>query len=272
MKLCQVIFSTNRPEYLERTLKSQSLFLNTQGFEVTRILIDDMPLRRNNAKIRALASMYGYETVWLHEKNMGIGATWEEFWAYVRQQDFDYIWQQEDDVVIVEPIEVSELQNILLNHLDLSQLVMKRQKWYKYEKESEPLPDDYIWRDKYRCEFNAGHYFFTPIASMYPARWARVDYKGFYRERYPNDHEFHTANINEALIGKCLLEKWGLHSMHVKGSNGQNLIRHIGEYTIGKKVLPGEPCYSEWADLDPEKKYFSGTNIPYKPNESISSR
>lgn len=263
MKICQVIFSTNRPEYLERTLKSQQQFLVTTGLEVTRILIDDMPLRRDNTNIRALASMYGYDMVWLHDRNIGIGATWEGFWAFARNQDWDYIWHQEDDVKILEPVFVMELISMFHSRMDLSQLVLKRQKWYAHESNPEPLPDDYLFHD-FRGEFNAGHYFFTPIASLYPISRARIDYKAWYRERYPADAEYQVANVNEAIIGKCLLEGHGLRSMHVKSGTGSNLISHIGEYTIGKKVLPGEPGYADWADLDPEKKYWSGTNRPYK--------
>ena len=52
----------------------------------------------------------------------------------------------------------------------------------------------------------------------------------------------------------------GLKSGHLKNSNGQNLINHIGEYFTGKRVLPDEPHYYEqFARYDPAKKYNSKT-------------
>jgi hypothetical protein len=36
-----------------------------------------------------------------------------------------------------------------------------------------------------------------------------------------------------------------------------NLINHIGEYFVGKRVLSNEPGYDQFARYDPLKKYNS---------------
>lgn len=260
-KICQIIFSTNRPEYLTRTLESQKN-LDLSGCAVDRILIDDMPLGRDDKSFLSLVNSYGYNEVYLHAKNLSIGATWQEFWDLIKTRDYDYVFHQEDDVEIIHPFKMLDLIEMLGIAPKVSQLVLKRQKWYPHETESEPFSNDFI-HGRLRGEFNGGAYFFSSIASLYSMDRVRFDYKAWYRYAYPNDAIFHSANVNEALIGKAMLEGLDLKSMHVKSEIGLNLISHIGEYTIGKKVLPSEPGYAAFSDLNPEIKYWSGTNIPY---------
>jgi hypothetical protein len=103
----------------------------------------------------------------------------------------------------------------------------------------------------------------------------RFDYKAWYAQAYPNDPVFQQTNINEAIIGKALIEGFGLSAMHLKGRNGQHLIEHIGDYTYGKKVLPHEPGYEGFARYDPNVKYVSRTGQLYEdkeePNEISSA-
>jgi hypothetical protein len=115
----------------------------------------------------------------------------------------------------------------------------------------------------FRGEFNDGKVFFTPIASLYPIDRVQFNYHGFYVEHYAHEPIFQNANINEALIGKALLESYGMLSMHLKSREGRNLIEHIGKYTIGQKLLPHEPGFDAWKHLDPTIKYVSGTCNPY---------
>ena len=98
-KICQVIFSTNRLDYLIPTLKSQAN-LNFYGCEVHKIFIDDYPKTRNDLLITELVKLYGYDEIILHEKNEGLSVTWSQFWDLIKDRDYDYIWHQEDDVEI----------------------------------------------------------------------------------------------------------------------------------------------------------------------------
>lgn len=259
--LCQVIFSTNRPEYLARTLASQQL-LNADGCSVDRILFDDYPKDRDDALIHTLAEDAGYHEVFLHDRNMSIGATWEECWALLRKRYYDYIWHQEDDVEILEPVSIPTLVAMLESTPVASQLVLKRQPWYEHETPSESLDADLCF-DNMRGEFGPAQVYFTPIASLYPASRAQFDYRAWYKRHYPQDEIWQTTNVNEAMIGKALLEGFGLRSMHVKNAAGKNLVQHIGKYTQGRKLLPNEPGWPAFAHLDPEQKYWSGSSRTY---------
>jgi hypothetical protein len=70
-KICQVIFSTNRLEYLTKTLHSQSL-LNFDGCKVDKIFIDDYPKDRDDNLITSLVSSFGYKEIYLHADNLGL--------------------------------------------------------------------------------------------------------------------------------------------------------------------------------------------------------
>jgi len=257
MKLAQVLFSTNRPEYLSRTLESQK-FLDFTGCTVTKFFFDDFPLGRDDSQITSLATDHGYTNVRLHEKNEGIGLTWREFWNLIRDDNYSYIWSQEDDVIILEPVIIKELIDFLNAVPAASQCVLKRQNWYPHEVPAAPLPTDIVM-GQFRGEFSAAAYYFTPIASLYPMRHVRFDYWKWYSEKYPNEPIWKTTNCNEAFVGKSLLEGFGLQSLHVKNRDGKNLIEHIGDYTQGRRLLIGEPGYPTFAKYDPEKRYDSRT-------------
>jgi hypothetical protein len=263
MKICQVVFSTNRIPYLTRTLESQSKFLDFTGHSVTKMFFDDFPKGRDDTEITALAKSHGYDEIYLHTENKSIGATWRECWDLIRDRDYDYVFHSEDDVTILEPVIVADLIDFLESVPKASQCVLKRQNWYPHEKPSEPLPDDLI-HGQFRGEFSVPRsYFFTPICSLYSMKHVRFDYVNWYREKYPNEPIFQGANPNEAIIGKSLLEGFGLQSLHVKNAAGGNLIEHIGEYTIGKRLLSHEPGYATFAHLDPDTKYDSKSGKPF---------
>jgi hypothetical protein len=260
-RICLSVFSTNRLEYLTKTLEAQKYF-DFSGCEVDRILIDDMPLHRDDELLRSLAECHGYNEVYLHQENLGIGTTWQQLWDLIRDRNYDYVLQQEDDVRVLERVSVADMIEAFERAPRVSQVVLKRQPWYAHEHSSQALFDDFICRS-FRGEFSAAKYFFTPITSLYSMDRVRFDYKDWYARAYPDEPIFQYANINEAIIGKAMIEGLGLSSMHLKGSRGQNLIEHIGVYTIGKKLLPHEPGFEAFADLDPTVKYISGTNRPY---------
>ncbi len=232
-----------------------------------RLLIDDFPKDRDNDAIKELANEFGYRVI-LHDKNMSIGATWEEAWSEVRDGGYDYIWHQEDDVLLLQSVPIVHLIQSLNSVSNASQVVLKRQPWYPHEVPSKQLPDD-IALKHFRGEFSAAKYYFTPIASLYSIDRVRFDYKAWYREHYPDEPMYQTANINEALIGKALLEGFGLQSLHLKTWLGRHIIEHIGEWSWGQRLLPGEPGYEAFEKMDPEKKYWSTHQRLWTEPESI---
>jgi len=259
-KVCQVIFSANRVEYLTRTLESQK-FLDFSGCSVDKIFIDDLPLNRNDRLITDLVRAYDYQELYLHPVNLGLSVTWTEFWNLIRGRDYDYIWHQEDDVEILEPVKIVDLIDLLKSNPSLAQIVLKRQAWYSNELPTQALADDIIV-DIGRIEI-MNQLVFSPMASLYSIDRVRFDYSSWYRENYP-DTNLHSINFNEGMIGVALHGAQQLIPARLKNPAGHNLINHIGEYFSGRRVLPDEPGYQAFAGYDPDKKYNSRDGSEYQ--------
>lgn len=247
-KICQVIFSTNRLEYLLPNLRSQKN-LNFWNCEIDRIFIDDFPSTRNNNLVQGLVSLYGFNEIHFHNQNMGLSATWNEFWNLVKDRNYDYIFHQEDDIEFLEPILITDLIEMLERDPQISQVQLARQAWYHHETDPEASPSDLIYKN-YR--YTKGSLCFSPMASLYPLSIAQQNWREVY------DH-----NPNEGLIGRFLYERFEKVSANVKNYYGKKLINHLGEYFVGKRVLPGEPGYEQFAHYNPEMKYRSRDGAPY---------
>lgn len=247
-KICQVIFSTNRLEYLIPTLRAQKN-LNFYNCNVHKIFIDDYPQTRNDNLIKGLVNLYGYNEVILHKENKGLSSTWSEFWNLIKNRDYDYVFHQEDDVEILEPVLITDLIELLKHDLQISQVQLARQAWYFSETDPIALKDDMLFKN---FRYRKGSTIFSPMASLYPASITRIPFEKFY--------EF---NLNEGIVGKTLYDHYGMLSANVKNYYGKNIIKHIGEWFVGKRVLPGEPSYELFEQYDPNKKYHSRDGSPY---------
>lgn len=248
-KICQVIFSTNRLEYLTRTLEAQKN-LNFYGCEVHKIFIDDYPKTRNDLMITELVKLYGYNEVILHKDNLGLSVTWSQFWELIKDRDYDYIWHQEDDVEILEPVLITDLIEMLERDHTISQIQLSRQAWYKGETDPEYSDKDQVYKN-YRYDSNRT--IFSPMASLYPRRLTKIPYRQYYN-----------YNLNEGLIGTVLYDEYKLRSCNIRNYYGKRLVNHIGDWFVGKRVLPGEPNYNLFAHYDPDKKYNSRDGSHYK--------
>jgi hypothetical protein len=260
-KICQVIFSANRVEYLTRTLESQK-YLDFSGCTVDKIFIDDLPLNRNDRLITELVRSHGYQELYLHPENRGLSVTWTEFWNLIRDRDYDYIWHQEDDVEILESVKIIGLIDLLKNNPVMAQIVLKRQAWYSTELPTQALDNDIIF-DIGRVELD-NQLVFSPMASLYSIDCVRFNYSSWFRENYP-DTNLHAINFNEGMVGVALYGSKQLVPARLKNSKGQNIINHIGEYFSGQRVLPNEPGYQAFAGYNPDKKYNSRDGSEYNP-------
>lgn len=241
-KICQVMFSTNRLEYLIPNLKLQKN-LNFYGCDVHKIFIDDYPRTRNNSLITELVKLFGYNEIILHKENMGLSATWSEVWNLIKDRDYDYVFHMEDDVEILEPVLITDLIELLRLDPSISQLTLSRQAWYSHEKNPELTSVDQIYKN---FRYQKGSYIFSPMASLYDHRLTKINYRNYY-----------DFNLNEGMIGKVLGEQYNLSAAQVKNYYGKNLINHIGEWFVGKRVLPGEPGFEQFGHFDPNLKYNS---------------
>ena len=146
MRICKVIFSTNRIDYLLPTLESFHKNLDFGDHEVHGIFIDDYPSGRNDGFIEAIAKKYGYNQVVLHKENLGLTSTWQEFYDLIADLNFDYIWQQEDDVELLYPVQVNDLIQLLQTDPNLCHVAFKRQAWYPGEQPVLLTNDDLVYK------------------------------------------------------------------------------------------------------------------------------
>lgn len=248
-KVCQVIFSTNRLEYLTKTLKAQQN-LNFYGCEVHKIFIDDYPRTRNDGLITALVQLYGYHEIILHQENKGLSETWNEFWNLIKDRDYDFVWHQEDDVEILEPVLVTDLIELLSNDPQISQIQLARQAWYFTEKDPEYSTEDLIYKN---FRYDKKSLIFSPMASLYPLSVVKIPFRNFY-----------DFNPNEGMVGKVLYDNYGKLSCNVRNYYGKNIVNHIGDWFVGKRVIPNEPSYEQFGHFDPDKKYNSKNGSEYK--------
>jgi len=109
MKICKLMFSVNRLEYLIPTLESTDKYIDWGDHEVDGIFIDDMPTDRNDKEIFNLACKYGYNNIILHEKNQGAAGTWKASYELLKDKGYDFVFMQEDDIIINQPIKIDDM-------------------------------------------------------------------------------------------------------------------------------------------------------------------
>ena len=248
MKICRVIFSTNRPEFLIPTLESHQKYIDFGDHEVYGIFIDDYPKDRNDKLIIDLAKKSGFNEAVLHTENLGLTPTWTELWNYLSTQDYDYIWHHEDDVVFGEPIKIQTLIDFLEENKEFCQVNLKRNPWYDFELNKPAI----TWEDKFFREYRydvRNDYFWT-MASLYPSWVTKEPVK-----------EVEGCNLAEYPVMKYFKEQRKMKMAILKNQDGSNLVEHIGVYSQGKRVLEGEPGWEGFKWFDPNKRYDSKTGI-----------
>lgn len=254
MKVCKVIWSTNRLEYLIPTLKSQRDMLDFSGCEVHGIFIDDMPKGRHDGTIFELAKMFGYNEVILHQENHGIVRNWNDTFAMLAERDYDYVYHSEDDVIINQPIPILDLIQILHDNKHYSQVCLSRQKWYDFEEETQALETDVVLKGARDTRYlgESSQDYFWSLASLYPRAITEIPYRALTQH-----------NLSEYVVADCL-KQFDLHTCKLKTLEGKNLVTHIGDYSIGKRVEPGDPGWEKFASYHPEKKYDSRNGTEWK--------
>jgi hypothetical protein len=245
MFIIKVIFSSNRLEYLVRTLEHQKN-LDFGKHKTKGIIIDDYPLNRDDDKLKFLAKRYGYDELILHKENIGITGTWSELFDYLKNKNFDYIWHQEDDTEITQPLKVDTMIRLLEKDKSLCQVQLKRQAWYDFEKPI-LLEDSDIDFEDYK--YNKRSDYFWSMASLYHSWITKLPVK-----------QQTGYNCAEGTLMWYLRENFNLSSGVLKDKLGNNLVNHIGEYYQGIRTSsPNDPGYDNFSKFDPTVKYCSKT-------------
>lgn len=258
VKVLHVMFSTNRVDYLSRTLNAAQHKLDFSDIDVHKLFIDDYPAGRDNKYISNLVKQYGFEEIILHYKNIGITSTWNELFQIVKNRNYDYIFHQEDDVEPTEHIKVLDLVQILQDNSDLSQVQLKRNYWFKDDGLEEDWfkirPTDIKYKNYY---IEKGNPWFWMLMSLYPKWVANIDYVK------------ETGSCpSEGVLASYMTTKYNKQSAIIKTLNGTNLVNHFGEVTKGKRVNPGEPGWEKFKSYDSTKEYYSRTGHEYRNSSS----
>ena len=241
MKILHVVFSCNRLKYLTKTIESWDK-LDYGNHEVTRLIVDDYPRTRNNNIFELFAKVHN-TLLWLNQDNLGLSVTWSNFFNWLKTQDYDYVLHQEDDVVLKETIKIDDLIECIETDPKMASVVLQRQPWYFTESESKVEVDDIAFKDYW---YSKNTKTFSIIFSLYRKNITEYPFQ-----------EYWNFNLNEGMTMVYLDHFHSMYSATLKGSNGQNLIEHIGEESTGKRILPGEPRYEYFAHMDPNKVYTS---------------
>lgn len=249
MRICRLIFSTNRIEFLVPTLESHKNNIDFGNHDVVSLLIDDYPKDRDNDQIKDILDSYKIDLGILHSENVGITETWAEAWNLIKEQNFDYIWHHEDDVVFKQPIKIQTLIDFLnTDNKKYCQVTLKRNPWYKHELNESLLYDSDFDFNEYKITLRDDY--FWSLASLYP-HWISKE----------NIQESQGCNPGEWPIMQHLKQKYDMRTAIIKNKDGSNIVEHIGVYFKGKRVSEGEPGWEKFKTLDPNVKYCSRSGI-----------
>jgi hypothetical protein len=245
-KICHIIMSCNRPEYLDKTLQSLEN-IDFGDYEVYRILVDDFPDGRDEKWFMQMAQAYNVDRLILNGENKGLSKVWSDLWDMIKDMDFDYVLHQEDDVIVNEKFSLKTWLSILEQKEKVCSAVLTRQKWYPREEETQAMDTDIVINN-YRIEYR--NKVFSPMMSLYRHSLTREGIR-----------EKAGYNLNEGMIMHHLRNR-GQKCAYIKTSQGKNMVTHIGDWFHGKRVLPGEPGYETFVQYDPNKFYCSKTGAP----------
>lgn len=252
--ICILFFSTSRYEYLIPTLESFHQNVAFPNSNIYKILIDDYPLRRDTSILEKLTSKFKIDKLILNSNNLGYSASWKIAWENV-PDNTDYIWHQEDDFTFNEIVDANKLINILENkETELFQVVLKRNVVFETNDFIDNVEKNKVGKevDIIGNKMVINREYFNSNPCIYPYWITKEKYSYKPQETLIRDLCNTYPNGYSALYGS---------------RNSKNIINHIGEYTQGSKVSPGEPGWERLKEYDPEKKYYSNKYLqPYNSN------
>lgn len=303
MKICKIIWSTNRLEYLIPTLESSSKFINWGNHEVDGIFIDDMPTDRDDDLIRSLAESHGYNHVILHKENKGITYTWEESYSILTnlKKDYDFIWHQEDDLIINAPINIDDLIEYTYYDKECIQVALAYQmNWYWPQEANEvsvnktPMKR---WNDFYT--FNSNHFKKGTFDASFSLTKTKplLDAINMWKEnKLPLLKDINLLELNKHVYceGVIFIVLSAYKAFHKKlnylvddwcisfyNKNKENFVEHIGEWTWGIRYCTEEIMSERIKEYEKNPKSLSEGSvyqlkkqieISKSPNDKINSR
>jgi hypothetical protein len=245
IKIAVLFFTTSRYEYLIPMFQNFYEKVNFDDIEIYTILTDDYPLRRQDEVLTILKNKYKIDKLITNKENLGYGLSWKNAWKEI-PADVDYIWHQEEDFIFDDQINIMKLiETFETCPIKFTQICLKRQVWFSGNDFITKIEDGSVGRQiNYGDKKIVIHQrYFNANPCLYP-RWV-------IEEEYVNDPQEHT------LVKELATKYPNKYSAIYGGRNDKPATRHIGDYTQGKKVIPGQPGYDMVKHYDPEKKYYS---------------
>jgi hypothetical protein len=126
-----LIFHDGRNDYLEQTL---STFAEQVVFPERpyTILLDDMPLDRDDGFLRSIVARFGIDELILNDTNLGSFGAIMKGWTAL-PTDTEYVFHLENDFVFPTRIEVGELATVLQEPW-ICNITLLRQPWFEDER------------------------------------------------------------------------------------------------------------------------------------------
>lgn len=241
--MCMILFSANRPNYLEATINSLYK-LDFSGIDLKVLLIDDYPEGRSDKQIVELGDKAHADFVILHQQNRGITRTWMEAWDLLRDDNFDYIFMHEDDAVHTQSVKIMDLLP-LLDDPEISQIEFGRNLWYPHEQ----------YPDKHKHTRYKNYY--LEFDSVYFWMMCSICKGNLLHEPIAEDQQ---ADLSESVVAHYLSNKFNMKSCVVRSENCSPLIDHIGEWCQGRKLsTKGDPGWERLGMYQVGNKYCSRT-------------
>ncbi len=253
-RVALIVFSTNRYEYLELALDALARRVDLGGCLVQRVLVDDWPAGRDDARGAALAKKHGFDRVVRHAENLGLGRTWRETWDWVRGDAaaVDWVLHLEEDAVFERPV---VLRDVIAAYAacprPLTQVFFKRDVCYEPSRDfiarieageaGDDLPGPIgVSQNEY----------FVAMASVYP----RLLVQRFVSDRDPHEHTV-----------RDYFARWGMASGMWGARGDAPTVRHVGEVSRGLKVSEDDAAYADFAGLPREGDYHFATGALIAP-------
>lgn len=216
MKICIIILTDGRNDYLARTLESlDSKVVFPEGAEVYKVMVDDWPAERDLKTLKKLVKKYSIDKLVLNAENLGIDKTVQKAWSLL-PVDTEYVWHQENDFEYLEEIKVLPMIKILENPT-IVQVALVRQPWFDDEKDAGSLlktrPGRFRQASVSNIDVVIHRDHFTHNPSIYKSKWTE-QLEGYTEYKF-KDH---------------LLEKNGvLYFSYLGKLEDAHKIVHIGE-------------------------------------------
>ncbi len=243
MKICKLIFSVNRLEYLIPTLESTERYVDWGDHEVDGIFIDDMPTDRNDDLIKSLSERHGYNKIILHPKNLGLSSTWKASYELLKNQGYDFIWHQEDDIIINQPVKIDDMIQYLNENDSCYQVHLARQTDWYYEDQKDLHKREGVKLTKWKDFYTVPHLSHTFSASFSLTKANHyIDALALWQNNEMPNIAGGTKIFAEGFIWEAInsysnssgnSETWGITFYDSKKNQ---ITEHIGEWTWGHRV------------------------------------